>query len=540
MHIHLTSLESIAGYENERIHRVLVHEKSTEADSYEPLKRVLPRNLLFAIDRTPLAGLSVISVLKMIHGYSKTADLNCPVRLLFHRHDYEGAYKKIVPYATSEEIVALQKQKLRKSLEDQKHSSIEKTSTTLDIDLSAEKHLIEMLGEKLYEIPRRLMSEGWQAYQYNGATWYFNPTEKNIYAEHPVRAEAAVYVAAMSLRAKHAVRVLERGMKRAIEYKRRVQEMLDETLEYLTDETAEFTIRLSIIKYIDKCIVTPMVDQSVSIVMDRMIEETMAHTIAKYMCDEAVRNSTDFLLELTLDQAILKYIERKAKEDAQNETGDVAILTKEQKAWIHRRPKVFSLDHVDADMKAAAKSAAIQQIRLKEAAPKPKKQVFSLDTVDDATSAAAKSAAIQQMREKVSNPVKKSPVKAKVELKEESSIPESHYAASCSTIPTKNASYWKGSEKSPIAAKKPCAKKKSNKVSCSRRSIDRIVHRAACRIQSLARRYLVRRKMQTNFYLARPAAWEDVARVQQRLRESQNELSTINKELQLAKQTIQV
>ena len=239
--------------------------------------------------------------------------LDAPLRLAFHRHDYDGAYAKIVPFATSPKVVALQQERRAKAIADQRQSSIEgkvqKASSTLDIDLSTEAYLVNMLGDKLAEYPQQLAEEGWQAYQYNNATWYYNPNEQDIYAEHPVRREASIMVAAMSLRARHAARVMQRCIKRRLE------------LQYFWSEWAEYVLPI---------VLEEVVDGVMDEVLRMHVEETLWPIILANVVDSVMADATQMYVEEALHAEELK---------AQTEQ-TVAELSEEQKKWIHRREEV--------------------------------------------------------------------------------------------------------------------------------------------------------------------------------------------------------
>ena len=196
----------------------------------------------------------------LINKESISSSVSTPSRLLFRRHDYAGAMRKILPYATSADVVKKQKarraialQTLNEGLKNGVSSSdvlekseLLKTSQTLDINFSEEPHLIKMLQDDLVDLPKLLITEGWQAYQYEMATWYFNPDKNDIYAEHPVRKKAGVLVSVASLRCNHAAGVLQRGSMKFLSKIKRIKSLSVAALNSLSTNIIRTEIELAI------------------------------------------------------------------------------------------------------------------------------------------------------------------------------------------------------------------------------------------------------------------------------------------------------
>lgn len=113
------------------------------------------------------------------------------IRILYDqyggRHDYEIAKEQIVPYATQQEKVQSEKQmeyEVKQSLETKEHRC-RKASTLLGVQRNSESYLMKMLNDQLAELSKQLVSEGWQAYEYNTTVWYFDAVKRDIQAEHP-------------------------------------------------------------------------------------------------------------------------------------------------------------------------------------------------------------------------------------------------------------------------------------------------------------------------------------------------------------------
>ena len=75
----------------------------------------------------------------------------------------------------------------------------EKVLNTIDLDFQTEAYLRPLLEKEFHVVAERVAHENWQAYQYNGSFWYFNPHVEDIFAEHPARWYSRVFVALASL-----------------------------------------------------------------------------------------------------------------------------------------------------------------------------------------------------------------------------------------------------------------------------------------------------------------------------------------------------
>ena len=154
----------------------------------------------------------------------------------------------IIPYATSDKSTEMQKERTESATEQTEGHQLKSTATILDIDINIEKHIMYILGNQLIKIKDLVSKQNWRTYQYDTSTWYFYPKETSLYAEPPIRRETGVLVAAASMRAKFASRVLLKAARKYISQKRRYNEIFNEALDTFLRTTVSSFLDVALVQ----------------------------------------------------------------------------------------------------------------------------------------------------------------------------------------------------------------------------------------------------------------------------------------------------